>query len=437
MNNVKRPRGTLRQHALRGEVTPEMVSAAHGEDRDPEEIMVEIAAGRAVIPANIMRPREKYCGVGGGLRTKVNANIGTSRGMSGIEIEKRKLATCVECGADAVMDLSTGPDIDGVRRALIGGCPVAFGTVPIYQATVEAQETRGAIVAMTEDDILKAVQKQAEDGVDFMTVHCGLTLESLERLRSHPRIMDIVSRGGSFLTGWMLHHQRQNPFFERFDEILDIAVKYDVTLSLGDALRPGCVADATDRGQVQELLVLGELVSRCREAGVQVIVEGPGHVPLNQVEMNIKLQKSVCEEAPFYVLGPLVTDIAPGYDHITSAIGGAIAAAAGADFLCYVTPSEHLGLPDEEDVRQGVIAARIAGHAADIAKGVKGAAQWDLAMARARKALDWPEQCRLSIDPQAFNRHSGNRDKTGCTMCGPYCAMKIVGQYLGRPAETC
>lgn len=437
MNNVKRSGGTLRQHALRGEVTPEMVSAAHGEDRAPEEIMVEIAAGRAVIPANILRPREKYCGVGGGLRTKVNANIGTSKGMSGIEMEKSKLSTCVECGADAVMDLSTGPDIDGVRRALIGGCPVAFGTVPIYQATVEAQETRGAIVALTEDDILKAVQKQAEDGVDFMTVHCGLTLESLERLRSHPRIMDIVSRGGSFLTGWMLHHQRQNPFFERFDEILDIAVKYDVTLSLGDALRPGCVADATDRGQVQELLVLGELVSRCREAGVQVIVEGPGHVPLNQVEMNIKLQKRVCEEAPFYVLGPLVTDIAPGYDHITSAIGGAIAAAAGADFLCYVTPSEHLGLPDEEDVRQGVIAARIAGHAADIAKGVKGAAQWDLAMARARKALDWPEQCRLSIDPQAFNRHSGSRDKTGCTMCGPYCAMKIVGQYLGRPAETC
>lgn len=437
MINMQRPPGTLRQRALRGEVTPEMVSVAQGEGWIPEEIMAEIAAGRVVIPANILRPREKYCGVGSGLRTKVNANIGTSRGMSGIEIEKRKLAACVECGADAVMDLSTGPDIDGVRRSLIGGCPVAFGTVPIYQAAVEAQETRGAIVAMTEDDILKAVQKQAEDGVDFMTVHCGLTLESLERLRNHPRVMDIVSRGGSFLTGWMLRHQRQNPFYERFDDILEIALKFDVTLSLGDALRPGCITDASDRGQVQELIVLGELVRRCREAGVQVIVEGPGHVPMNQVEMNIQLQKRICDGAPFYVLGPLVTDVAPGYDHITSAIGGAIAAASGADFLCYVTPSEHLGLPDEEAVRQGIIASRIAGHAADIAKGVRGAVEWDLAMARARKALDWPEQRRLSMDPQAFNRYSSNQDKTGCSMCGPYCAMKIVGEYLGRPPETC
>ncbi|MZP30383.1 phosphomethylpyrimidine synthase ThiC [Heliobacterium undosum] len=429
--------GTQMERALRGEITPEMVQVAESEGWQPEALMAEIAAGRIVIPANNRRPRESYCGVGRGLRTKVNANIGTSKGTSGIEFEKRKLDISIECGADAVMDLSTGPDIDGVRRALIDGCPIAFGTVPIYQATVEAQEMKGAIINMTEEDILRGVQKQAEDGVDFMTIHCGLTMEAVERLRKHPRIADIVSRGGSFLTGWMLHHQRQNPFYAQFDRILEIAQEYDITLSLGDALRPGCIADATDRGQVQELMILGELVQRCRAAGVQVIVEGPGHVPMDQVEMNIKLQKRLCEEAPFYVLGPLVTDVAPGYDHITSAIGGAIAAAAGADFLCYVTPAEHLGLPDEQDVRQGVIASRIAGHAADLAKGIKGAMDWDKAMGKARKDLDWGEQRRLAMDPTAFDKHPHTRDKTGCSMCGPYCAMRIVSDYLGRPAGSC
>lgn len=437
MNKRQVNGGTQREKALRGEISAGMISVAHREGCSPEEIMAGVAAGRIAIPANILRPRPDYCGVGRGLSTKVNANIGTARGESGIAAELRKLKQCVKYGADAVMDLSTGPDIDGVRRALIGNCPVAFGTVPIYQAAVEAQEARGAIVAMTDDDILGAVQKQAEDGVDFMTIHCGLTLESLERMRRHPRIADIVSRGGSFLTAWMIHHQQENPFYRRFDDILEIARRYDITLSLGDALRPGCIADATDRGQVQELLVLGELVSRCREAGVQVIVEGPGHVPLDQVEMNIRLQKRLCHEAPFYVLGPLVTDVAPGYDHITAAIGGAVAAAAGADFICYVTPSEHLGLPDEEDVKQGIMAARIAGHAADIAKGIKGAARWDRDMAVARKAMDWDIQRRLSMDPGRFDRHAGVRDKSGCSMCGPYCAMKIVSQYLGRPAETC
>lgn len=256
-------------------------------------------------------------------------------------------------------------------------------------------------------------------------------------MRRHPRIADIVSRGGSFLTGWMLHHQRENPFYHRFDDILDIAREYDVNLSLGDALRPGCIADATDRGQIQELVVLGELVHRCREAGVQVIVKGPGHVPMDQVETNIKLQKRLCHDAPFYVLGTLVTDVAPGYDHITAAIGGAIAAAAGADFPYYVTPSEHLGLPDEEAVRQGIMAVRVAGHAADIANGIKGAADLDRAMARSRKDLDWPEQRRLSMDPGVFGRHAHTRDDTGCSMCGPYCAMKIVSEYLGRTAGNC
>ncbi|MDD4588334.1 MAG: phosphomethylpyrimidine synthase ThiC [Heliobacteriaceae bacterium] len=436
MSNNKRP-GTQMERALRGEVTPEMVRVAQVEDWQPEDLRAEIAAGRVVIPANVVRPRKNYCGIGRGLKTKVNANIGTSKGTSGIEAEKHKLAITIEAGADAVMDLSTGPDIDGVRRALLADCPLAFGTVPIYQAAVAAQENRGAIVAMTADDLLAVVRQQAADGVDFMTIHCGLTLEALERLRKHPRITDIVSRGGSFLTGWMLHHEQENPFFERFDEVLAISREFDVTLSLGDALRPGCIADATDRGQIQELTILGELVARCREAGVQVIVEGPGHVPLDQVVMNIKLQKRLCEDAPFYVLGPLVTDIAPGYDHITSAIGGAIAAAAGADFLCYVTPSEHLALPDEEAVRQGIIASRLAGHAADLAKGIKGAAAWDRAMAQARKALNWQEQRRLALDPQVFDQHAHTRDESGCSMCGPYCAMKIVSEYLGRPVEKC
>ncbi|WP_170270202.1 phosphomethylpyrimidine synthase ThiC [Heliorestis acidaminivorans] len=429
--------GTQMMRAIQGEVTAEMVQVAKEEKWEPEVLRAEIAAGRVVIPANNLRPREKYCGVGRGLKTKVNANIGTSKGTSGINYEKSKLAITIECGADAVMDLSTGPDIDGVRRALIDGCPIAFGTVPIYQATVEAQEKNGSFISMTEEDIIKAVKAQAEDGVDFMTIHCGLTLEALERLRNHSRITDVVSRGGSFLTGWMLHHEKENPFFTRFDEILEIARQYDITLSLGDALRPGCLADATDRGQIQELILLGELVERCRAAEVQVIVEGPGHVPLDQVEMNIKLQKRLCQDAPFYVLGPLVTDVAPGYDHITSAIGGAIAAAAGADFLCYVTPAEHLGLPDEDAVRQGIMASRIAGHAADIAKGVAGAADWDRAMARARKSLDWEEQRNLAMDPTTFDKHPHTRSKEGCSMCGPYCSMKIVSEYLGRPMGTC
>ncbi|WP_347490341.1 phosphomethylpyrimidine synthase ThiC [Desulfoscipio sp. XC116] len=423
--------------ALQGEITEEMRSVATQEGRGAEEILQGIAQGTIVIPVNNLRPRGQYCGIGAGLKTKVNANIGTSRSYSDISEEKLKLAVSIESGADAVMDLSTGSNIDRVRQELIKDCQIAFGTVPIYQAAVEAVAKRGGVVHMEPAEILAAIKKQAEDGVDFMTVHAGLTLATLERLQKDPRITDVVSRGGSFLLGWMLQNEKENPFYEYFDDILAIAGRYDVTLSLGDALRPGCVADATDRSQIHELIILGELVDRCRDAGVQVIVEGPGHVPLDQVATNIKLQKRLCHNAPFYVLGPLVTDVAPGYDHITAAIGGAIAAAAGADFLCYVTPAEHLGLPDEEAVRQGIMASRIAGHAADVVKGVQGAGEWDLAMAKARKDLNWAEQKRLAIDPRTFEQYTKHRDETGCSMCGPYCSMKIVSRYLGRKTGPC
>jgi phosphomethylpyrimidine synthase len=293
---------------------------------------------------------------------------------------------------------------------------------------------------MTGDDLLHAIATQAKDGADFMTIHCGVTREVINRMRSQGRVMDVVSRGGSFITGWMLHNQKENPLYERYDDILDICAQYDVTISLGDGLRPGCLADATDRAQVQELLILGELVDRAWAKGVQVLVEGPGHVPFDQIAANMKLQKQLCKNAPFYVLGPLVTDVAPGYDHITSAIGGTLAAANGADFLCYVTPAEHLALPTIEDVHEGVIASRIAAHAADIVKGVPGAKEWDLKMAKARKALDWQKQIDLAIDPVKAKAKRGARNAEGtvaCSMCGDYCAMKIVGEYLNKPVDLC
>jgi phosphomethylpyrimidine synthase len=338
------------------------------------------------------------------------------------------------------MDLSTGGDIDTCRKQIINECPVCFGTVPIYQAIVEAKEKYGNMIDMTPDDLFKVIEKQAIDGVDFITVHCGVTMEVIERLRCEGRITDIVSRGGAFLAGWMLHHNKENPLFEQYDRLLEIVKKYDVTLSLGDGLRPGCLADATDRAQIQELIILGELVEQAWAEGVQVMVEGPGHVPLDQIAANMVLQKRICKGAPFYVLGPLVTDIAPGYDHITSAIGGAIAAWGGADFLCYVTPAEHLGLPTHQDVHDGVIATRIAGHAADIVKGIPGARERDNAMAKARKALDWEAQFNLAIDPEKARavRKEKNPDPIEeCTMCGEFCAMKVIGQYLGNEKIKC
>lgn len=426
--------------ARSGKITPEMIRVAEKEKVAAEFIREGVAAGTIVIPANKNHPRLDPCGIGRGLRTKVNANLGTSSAFPELADELAKLSAALEAGADTIMDLSTAGDLDATRRGILARCPVPLGTVPVYQAAVEAKEKRGSIVAMTAEDLFSVIEKQAADGVDFITVHCGVTLEVIERLKKQGRIADIVSRGGSFLTGWMLHNQRENPLFAHFDRLLEICRRYDVTLSLGDGLRPGCLADAGDRAQIQELIVLGELVDRAREAGVQAMVEGPGHVPLDQVETNIKIQKTLCREAPFYVLGPLVTDVAPGYDHITAAIGGALAAMAGADFLCYVTPSEHLSLPTVEDVREGVIACRLAGHAADLARGIPGAWAWDLEMAKARKALDWPAQIALAIDPQKAKRYRRERNPSemeACTMCGEFCAMKLVGQFLGKKPEQC
>ncbi|AOQ24128.1 5-hydroxybenzimidazole synthase BzaA [Moorella thermoacetica] len=423
-----------------GQVTRAMEQVAAREKVRVEDLMAEVAAGRVVIPVNKNHHKLQPCGIGRGLRTKVNANLGTSTDYPDIAAELEKLQVALDAGADAVMDLSTGGDINECRRQVIARSPAAVGTVPIYQATVEAQEKYGALVKMTVDDLFRVIEMQAEDGVDFITVHCGVTMEVVERLRREGRLADIVSRGGSFLTGWMLHNEQENPLYAHYDRLLEIARRYDVTLSLGDGLRPGCLADATDRAQIQELIILGELVDRAREAGVQAMVEGPGHVPLNQIQANILLEKRLCHEAPFYVLGPLVTDVAPGYDHLTAAIGGALAAAAGADFICYVTPAEHLGLPTLADVREGVIAARIAGHAADLAKGLPGAWEWDREMARARKALDWQRQIELALDPEKARQYRRARNDEGavaCSMCGDFCAMRLVGEYLGKPSETC
>ncbi len=425
--------------AQKGKISPQMEAVARVEGLDAEIIRQGVAGGTIVIPANVNHRNLKPCGVGAGLATKVNANIGTSSDFGNVSTELEKLQIAIDAGADTVMDLSTGGDIPAIRRAIIKASPKAIGTVPIYQAGVKAIQKEGAIVKMTADGIFAAIEDNARDGVDFVTVHCGITQGAIARLKEQGRVTDVVSRGGAFTVGWMLHNERENPLYEQYDRLLDIAREYDVTLSLGDGMRPGSLADATDRTQIEELITLGELVKRAQEAGVQVMVEGPGHVPLDQIETNVRLQKALCKGAPFYVLGPLVTDIAAGHDHITAAIGGAIAAMSGADFLCYVTPSEHLAIPDAEDVREGVIASRIAAHAADIVKGIKGAAERDRAMAVARKRLDWAEQARLALDPRRFEEVRKARATSGsaCSMCGNYCAMEVVAKYLGVKAVKC
>jgi phosphomethylpyrimidine synthase len=425
--------------AKKGNISPEMEAVARAEGLDAEAVRRCIAAGTAVIPANVGHEGLIPCGIGQGLSIKVNANIGTSSDFNDVGTELEKLRVAIDSGADTVMDLSTGGDIAAIRREIISRSSLPVGTVPIYQAGIEAIEQRGAIVKMEVDALFAAIEENARDGVDFITVHCGVTRAAIDRLKRQGRVADIVSRGGAFLTGWILHNERENPLYEHYDRLLDIAREYDVTLSLGDGMRPGCIADATDRPQIEELLTLGELVRRAQDAGVQVMVEGPGHLPLDHIETNIKIQKSICKDAPFYVLGPLVTDIAAGYDHIAGAIGGAIAAAAGADFLCYVTPSEHLAIPDVGDVREGVIASRIAAHAADIVKGVRGARERDRQMAEARQRLDWEEQARLSLDPARSRRVHRQRATRGsaCSMCGQYCAMDLVAKYLGVKAARC
>ncbi|HXZ30447.1 MAG TPA: phosphomethylpyrimidine synthase ThiC [Dehalococcoidia bacterium] len=430
---------TQLQLARQSIVSPQIRRVAESEAVETNCIIHGLVAGEIVIPANAAHTNLVPCGIGKGLRTKVNANIGTSSDSFDLNTELRKLRTAIDFGADTVMDLSTGGDISAIRSGIVSASSVPIGTVPIYQAGIEAIENRGAIVNMTVDDIFTVIEEHAKDGVDFITVHCGVTQASLARLKRQGRTTDIVSRGGAFLIGWMLHRDKENPLYQYYDRLLDLALEYDLTLSLGDGLRPGCLADATDRAQVQELIILGELVERAREAGVQAMVEGPGHLPLDQITTNVQLEKSLCRGAPFYVLGPLVTDIGAGYDHITAAIGGAIAAAAGADFLCYVTPTEHLSLPGVQDVKEGVIASRIAAHAADIVKGVQGAKEWDEQMSKARKALDWRTQAELSLDPELSRQVHGKIPAGGetCSMCGKYCAMAIVEKHLGISTPKC
>ncbi len=419
--------------AREGIISSQMKLVAEQEGVDAEFVRQGVAKGTIVIPANINHSNLVPCGIGHGLRTKVNANIGTSSDFGDVDTELEKLRVAIDYGADTVMDLSTGGDISAIRRAIIATSSVPIGTVPIYQAGIEAIDRHGAIVKMTVDDLFAGIEEHARDGVDFITVHCGVTQSAVAKLKQQGRVTDVVSRGGAFMIGWMLHNERENPLYEYYDRLLEIAREFDVTLSLGDGMRPGSIADATDRAQIEELLVIGELVQRAQQAGVQAMVEGPGHLPLNQIEANVQLEKSICKGAPFYVLGPLVTDIAAGYDHITGAIGGAIAAAAGTDFLCYVTPSEHLCLPDPEDVKQGVIASRIAAHAGDIIKGIKGAEEWDRKMSRARKELDWEEQARLSLDPGLARQVHSKHTSAGaaCSMCGEFCAMELMEKYLG------
>ncbi len=419
--------------ARAGNITPEMKIVAEKENIDVLLLRDRIAQGRIVIPANINHKNLSPCGIGEGLSIKVNANIGTSSDHAVIEEELEKMRVAIDAGADAVMDLSTGGDINDCRKKIIDASTVPIGTVPIYQAVVEAINNQGGVIHLTVDKIFEVIESQVAEGVDFITVHCGLTRAALEMLKKQGRITDIVSRGGALLTTWMLHHDRENPLYENYDRLLEIAKKYDVTLSLGDGLRPGCLADATDRAQIHELMTLGQLTDEAWARDIQVMIEGPGHVPLNQIRANILLEKQLCKGAPFYVLGPLVTDIAAGYDHVACAIGGAVAGEAGADFLCYVTPSEHLSLPNINDVREGVIVTKIAAHAADIARGNKLAIERDRKMAVARKELDWETMMQCALDPETARRRRGESppgESDVCTMCGKFCAIKQVREYF-------
>ena len=421
--------------ARAGKISQEVRKIAKEESARPELIRERIAAGRIVIPKNNKRKVRKLCGIGEGLKTKINANIGTSKDSPKISYEIDKMSAAVDLGADTVMDLSTGGDIGKARRAILAKSNVPVGTVPVYEVVISGLKKYGAIKDIKIDDFFKVLEEQACDGVDFFTVHSGVTKNAVEVLRDNPRILDIVSRGGAFLAEWMIENNKENPFYEYFDRVLDIAKRYDITLSLGDGLRPGSLADATDVPQIMELITLGKLQKQALKHGVQAMIEGPGHVPINQIKANVILEKTICNGAPFYVLGPLVTDVAPGYDHITSAIGGAIAASVGADFLCYVTPSEHLRLPTLEDVREGVIAAKIAAHAADIAKSVKGAIDWDIEISRARRARDWKKQFELAIDdmrPKVYRKASKPGVEDVCTMCSEYCSIKMMDKCFKR-----
>jgi len=429
----RRNKVTQLRAARQGRITPQMEEVARAERIPAEEIRAGVARGEIAIPANKNHPGLQPLGIGQGLRTKVNANIGTSPDEPSAELNLEKAQAALAAGADTLMDLSIAGDIRAMRRRILAEFPAPLGTVPVYQVAAEMAERGEPFPQATVEALLEVIREQAEEGVDFMTIHAGVTMEALARLQREGRIMDIVSRGGSLLANWMAHNRKENPFYQHFEELLEICAVYDVTLSLGDGLRPGCLADASDRAQFQELIILGELTERAWAAGVQVMIEGPGHLPMNQVEANVLMEKELCHGAPFYVLGPLVTDVAPGYDHITAAIGGAIAAVCGADFLCYVTPAEHLALPSISDVREGVFAARIAAHAADLVKGVPGAADWDRQMAATRHNQDWPGQLSLAIDPLKAAQYrcaSTPKDETVCTMCGQFCALRTSKEAL-------
>ncbi len=425
----------LLEAAKKGVITKELKEAAKTENIPEKSLAGLIAAGRTVITKNKNHGRVKTTAIGEKTRVKVNANIGSSKDVCDVKNEIEKLKAAEGAGADTVMDLSTGGDIKKIRKEILEQSNIPVGTVPIYETAVKVMESKGAMKEMTPDDIFNTIEEHAAEGVDYVTVHCGVTKKSVGALIENGRLLDVVSRGGSMLSAWILKNKKENPLFSDFGRLLEIASKYDMTLSLGDGMRPGCVADATDSPQITELITLGELAARAKEKNVQAMIEGPGHVPLNEIYENMRLQKKLCNGAPFYVLGPVVTDVAPGYDHITSAIGGALAGASGADFLCYVTPAEHLKLPDVNDVKTGVMVTRIAAHAADVAKGYPGAKEWDNKMALARKNLDWNTQLELAMDKPLAKKirdSSLPADEQVCTMCGDLCAIKELKSLIHK-----
>ena len=429
---MTRTYSTQIEAARMGIVTPELETVAAKENRSVDELLPLLAEGKMVIPANIHHTSIDPNGVGGMLRTKVNVNLGISRDCKDYNIEMKKVMRAVELGAESIMDLSSHGDTQPFRRKLCTECPAMIGTVPVYDSVIHYQRDLNTLTAQ---DFLDVIRMHAEDGVDFVTLHCGITRKTIEQIKNGTREMNIVSRGGSLVFAWMTMTGEENPFYEYFDEIVEICREHDVTISLGDACRPGCLADATDNCQIEELIRLGEMTDRAWARDVQVMIEGPGHVPMDQIEANMKVQETLCKGAPFYVLGPLVTDIAPGYDHITAAIGGAIAAWSGAAFLCYVTPAEHLALPNVDDVHDGIIASKIAAHAADIAKGIPGARDQDDRMAKARRALDWDAQWLEALDPETAKAIRESRmpeedHSDTCSMCGKFCAVRSMNKAL-------
>ena len=429
---MERNYATQMEAARKGIVTLEMEKVAAKENRSVDELLPLIAAGKVVIPANRLHTCINPNGIGSMLKTKINVNLGVSRDCKDYDVEMQKVMSAVDLGAEAIMDLSSHGNTQPFRRKLTHECPAMIGTVPVYDAVIHYQRDLNTLTAK---DFIDVVRLHAEDGVDFVTLHCGITRKTIEQIKSGKRKMNIVSRGGSLIFAWMSMTGEENPFYEYYDEILDICREYDVTISLGDACRPGCLADATDSVQIEELIHLGELTQRAWDKDVQVMVEGPGHVPMDQIAANMKVQQTICKGAPFYVLGPLVTDIAPGYDHITAAIGGAIAAMNGAAFLCYVTPAEHLALPNVEDVHEGIIASKIAAHAADIAKGIPGARDQDDRMADARRKLDWDAQWKECLDPERAKAVRDSRapeddHSDTCSMCGKFCAVRSMNKAL-------